>query len=515
MNIDRPAKDGNGDHLKHGTSVRKWIIVCWVLVCALIIFVQFFPPRIGAANNGDFIRLAGRVGIDGNESFTTDAYPYFYKLYEKWVWKPFDWRLLTPQKASLGNVFPILLIRAITNAISDTAAVPFSTVYLAIVYTVMLAAACYMLIRFSVIELKLHSIWIILTAIVMLFGSMHLAWLNSFYGEAMLYVGLLLLCGCIITAIYAPRCSFAGKSMSIIAIFCSHLFLTAKPQAVIGYPIWMALISCLCFFHFPLFENHQFKKTAVCWLLAASILLFLSGSACYQLYAWNVEYNEKDTLYSAVMDGVLTLSSNPERMLQEMGLDPVLAQDKGKQAYGNMQDKFLVPGTKKAEDELYSKIDTIGLLKYYCMHPVYLYQALEITANYAAEPPVSLLRYICDEDTITAKHSDRFAIWQRIRPYITPHHFWQYAAIYIILLSICIWQFFTSKGNARKRLLIGLYVTILLTGILQYPLPFIGNGHADTNKQLYLFMLTYDMAILGGLGWVLAAWRNRKSVKKA
>jgi len=498
---------------EHTFSARQMIAVCWMITCSVIYGVLFSPPRMGAANNGDFARLAGRVGIDGVERFTSDEYPYFYQLYEKWMWKPFDWRLLTPEKASLGNVYPILLVRAITNIVSDTTAVPFSTAYLAIVYAVILAAACYLLIRFAVNMLQEQSVWIVLSAILILFGSMHLAWLNSFYGEAMLFVGLLLMCGCILSAIHAPRHSLLGKCITIISILCSYLFLTAKPQGVVSYPLWTGLLGCLLLYHFPLFENKKIKKTSVCCLLISMMLFGWSGYSCYRLYMWNAEYNEKDTLYSAIMNGILTLSDNPETTLEEIGLNPVLAQDKGKQAYGDANDKLLVPGTEKAERELYSKINTFGLLRYYLTHPVYLYRALEITAQYAIEPPVSLLHDVSHDYSDTTKNLGRFTIWQNIRKFFVPHHFWQYIVIYTILFAMCIWRFVSNKGNAKERFLIGLYATILMTGILQYPLPFIGNGHADTKKQLYLFMLTYDIAMIGGLGWALAAWKSHKNVK--
>ena len=51
-------------------------------------------------------------------------------------------------------------------------------------------------------------------------------------------------------------------------------------------------------------------------------------------------------------------------------------------------------------------------------------------------------------------------------------------------------------GDGRSRLMTLLFLAVLLTGILQYPLPFLGNGYADTNKQLYLFMLCHDVCML-------------------
>ena len=53
-----------------------------------------------------------------------------------------------------------------------------------------------------------------------------------------------------------------------------------------------------------------------------------------------------------------------------------------------------------------------------------------------------------------------------------------------------------QSGLITAYLTDALLPAVLLTGVLQYPLPFLGNGYADTNKQLYLFMLCHDVCML-------------------
>ena len=40
----------------------------------------------------------------------------------------------------------------------------------------------------------------------------------------------------------------------------------------------------------------------------------------------------------------------------------------------------------------------------------------------------------------------------------------------------------------------------MLIGVIQYPMPFIGNGQADTSKQLFLFNFIFDILIVVSIG---------------
>jgi hypothetical protein len=55
----------------------------------------------------------------------------------------------------------------------------------------------------------------------------------------------------------------------------------------------------------------------------------------------------------------------------------------------------------------------------------------------------------------------------------------------------------------KEKRIIELVWCISLIGLLQFPLPVIGNGEADTYKQLFLFNITYDMLILTSIAYCL------------
>ena len=50
-----------------------------------------------------------------------------------------------------------------------------------------------------------------------------------------------------------------------------------------------------------------------------------------------------------------------------------------------------------------------------------------------------------------------------------------------------------NKFNPDKRIKSLLLLTLIFISGLQFPMPFVGNGQADTGKQLYLFNFIFDI----------------------
>lgn len=470
---------------------RPWIagLACTLAAAAVVLWVLFLPPHLGAADNGDFWRIAGRMGVDGVQHLSGSDWPYFHEVNEHWLWQPMNWAQLTPAEASFSAVWPVSFLRLVTNLVGDTAAMPLSTAALAGVYAAMLLLAVFLLTRFAAARWGWRGLLPALPGAVMLLGGMHLAWFNSLYGEAMLFVGLLLTLGCFVTAIQAE-----GRRAAWMLIPCclaTSLLLCGKPQAVLGWPLWTAMLVILAIHVLRPLARRCFLRRALAAFLAVHLLW--SAASCTVLYAWNSAINEDATLFSAIFDGVLMLTDDPEAMLADMGLDPVLAADRGKNGYCDRNDMIAPPYSPRGEAMLFSHMNTMRLLKYYVTHPAYLLQAMEITAQQAVSPAISLHHFAGEAEAIHTDHT-RFGWWARLRPYVTPRHFWQYVLLYGGMLAVCALRL--RRQNSRGRLLTLLFLAVLLTGVVQYPLPFLGNGYADTNKQLYLFMLCHDVCML-------------------
>ena len=54
----------------------------------------------------------------------------------------------------------------------------------------------------------------------------------------------------------------------------------------------------------------------------------------------------------------------------------------------------------------------------------------------------------------------------------------------------------------------------MLIAILQFPMPFVGNGRCDTSKQLYLFNFIFDILIVIAIYWIVSKIFNLIFLKK-
>ncbi len=485
-------------------SPKKLWLVMMAGICVAVWSVLYNFPHMGVANNGDFYRFAERVGIDGIQYYVGDIYPFYNLLTELWNWKELDWMLLTPFKPSFGNIWPITFIRALTKIFSDTVTTPFNTIYLSYVYTVLFLVACGLLVKFVISKFGALSPYFVIAGGIQFLGSSHLAYFNSFYGEAMLFVGLFLALALLLEAIHTSswKCSFFTM---ILHYFASFLFLTAKPQGVLALPFW-AIVQIIVTIY--LLKNSTVWKRWIRIMLPTILVIHLiwSGLTCWNLYQWNNEYNEKDTLYSAIFNGALLLTETEEegrQMLEDMGLDPDLIADKGHHPYMPAEQLTLVPRTDEAQEKLYDKINTLGVLKYYLEHPDYLLQVLDITAQHALTPRTNYIQFAGEMHDDNVAENGRFTMWENLRKYVVPHYFWQYVVIYAVLVICALRALFVHRKDMKYTVMVLIYLLIMATGVLQFPLPFIGNGYSDTTKQLYLFMLCWDITMLTTIGYVV------------
>jgi hypothetical protein len=205
----------------------------------------------------------------------------------------------------------------------------------------------------------------------------------------------------------------------------------------------------------------------------------------------------RDTQYNAVFFGILKYSKDPRQDLIDMGLNPDMAVEAGKHSYlGKNQYVKYVPHSEITEKEFYSKMSNEKLIKFYITHPLRLIQAMEYTAEYAFKTSTNLGKYKQSYSPERIREFHRFTLWSDFRAAYMPKSLILIVLVYIACFSISLFAYFKEKESREIRDKIQLLWAILLISILQYPMPFMGNGEADTAKQLFLFDFIFDMMIV-------------------
>jgi hypothetical protein len=241
------------------------------------------------------------------------------------------------------------------------------------------------------------------------------------------------------------------------------------------------------------------------------VVVAISG---VNIYKNNESRTSKDTIYQSIFYGALMISEDPVADLLELGLDPAMVADIGKNAYLDSSEYYCAPRSEMAEEIIYKNVNTFTMLRFYLRHPDKLLIMMDASAEAAAQVIPDYVLYVGDKVTQEHDSVDKMKLWENLRPYFVGSKFWQLVVVYGIILIFSIGVLVRKKYDGKSKLYICLYLVIAGLGIIQFPLTTIGNGFADNTKQLYMFRLTYDITMfIAGYTIIRMAkeWINKRN----
>lgn len=476
-------------------SATYYRILFTISSILITIGVLFIPPQAGIADQGDFDRV---MSVSGLSLLDSDANnPNFDRFYKYTVtdYKITEVDNISKSITSSSLTYLIISISTICKLLGETV---FKTQYLAIAYGIIYILAFSIILKSLDIKNNKKFIIVSLLALFILFDGNYLIWFNSLYGEPMMISTLLLFIASVLNYIqYKYVIKKNAKIASKIAfIFLSaFLFLGSKLQASTALPFIIFLIIKI------IWDNRRS-------LNILNIISLLSLLCIIINYPIKISQNSnnlcKDTEYNSVFYGVLNDSNTPEHDLIDLGLNPDMANEAGKHAYldSNEYVKY-IPRTQLTSEEFYNKISNLKLAKFYLIHPTRLLAGMEYTAGKAFYTSTSLGKYPQNYSQIPINSFHRFTFWSYIRENILPKNLYFIISVYIIIILFSLFKYVKNRSDLETKNKFILLWTIILIGAIQFPMPFVGNGKADTAKQLYLFNFIFDGSLLLIFSYIL------------
>jgi len=462
----------------------------------VILLVVFLPTRIGAYNNGDFGRMMQAMNLQYTaKDWANQAELSLTKIVENYDWvSNYDYTKIMFYNADLTQAWMSQVIKQLDNF---TGNLQFSTIYVAIIYMLLLILSFYIIIKFMLKRYGYKWLWMGVILIFVLFDRSNLGWLNSLYGEGPAFVGLMMVIASSLYVIDLKRGTCNWKF--IFLLFSVNFLAGCKAQYTVFLPVLLIWTLVLAIYHTP-------PKIWKAFIYYVAMIICCTGisATALNIYNNNQDISAPDTIYQSIFYGILMISDNPQKDLIELGLDPAMAVDAGKNAYLDKSEYYCAPRTDKAEKMLYSKVSSVDVLKFYLKHPGKLWTMLDVAAEAGSKLMPDYFIYVGDKTTEEHRTVNRFRAWENFRPYITANRFWELLVIYGILAVASIRALFKKRYSAKDKLLLGIYLVIALIGIIQFPLTVIGNGFADNTKQLYLFRVTYDIVTIIGAFFIVA-----------
>ena len=466
---------------------QKAIRISFLILASLIfIWILFLPFPLGVADQGDFDRIMGSSGLSLLDSDSKN--PDFIRFLKFIVT---DYKI-SPLKNlfTAFNTSTCILIVFISSLCRILGLFVFKTQYLAIAYFLIYLFSIHIILKTMEIKSILKNIFISCLALFIFFDGNYLIWFNSLYGEPMMISTLLLF---ISSVLYYSYYKYSLKKTEkifskIIYMFIATLFfICSKLQVSLYFPFFLIFMSKI------VWDNRKILSKLNLFICTILLLLIIVYPVVLNSYSSNLS---KDTQYNSVFYGVLNGSETPREDLIDLGLNPDMAVEAGKHAYLSPSEYVkYIPRTEITEKEFYSKISNGKLAKFYLFHPFRLIKGMEYTSSKSFFTSTSLGKsyYSYSEEPIIK--FNRFTTWSYIREHFFPKHLWFIISVYLIVFIYSIRHYIKNRYNPKVLTnTFMLWLLIIISG-LQFPMPFIGNGQADTAKQLFLFNFIFDIFI--------------------
>lgn len=273
-------------------------------VCLLVAVVALFiSPYLGVANDGignskmSQFGLAYREVDCGNDPMLFSSNEFFTRQYD--VTRSGD-----PIHSS-QNLFVRLAIALDSVLTSDAL---FDARFLALVYLALYLPAVFLVLKAAVERVNYFSEAVVVTALgVLIFADIsYVAFFNSLYSDPLIFICLLYIAG---ASLGLHREGLRQTALQLVLAAAGIvLCLMEKRFFLTGIFIGVLLVG----------QVRIMRGAAR--LVSAGLSVLLVGSAVFSLYWGGQEFDDVSKLHSMTR-GVLLQSENPDKTLEEMGID--------------------------------------------------------------------------------------------------------------------------------------------------------------------------------------------------
>jgi hypothetical protein len=464
------------------------------MLCAVAItfFVLFFPPMPGVADQGDFGRVTAAAGLGEPMDSSLDNDSRWYKyVITKYAMDSVDFSRLTGIVPATSTIYPAAIARLICQVFGMDY---FTTKVLAFIYAALYIFSLYLCFRCLKFNRTISSIFFITLSLFVFLDGNYLMWFNSLYGEPTMIISLLMFAASILYI--SDNINHVKPNMIFFVFVSTFLFLGAKMQCFSALPF----IAILIFRVVQIYNKQPNRANIKTYVIAFTLITAYYVGGIYLIVNQTCGV---DTEFNSVFYGVLKNSNDPKSDLKALGLSPALAVEAGKHAYlPNYRYEKYVPHSPLTLKEFNEKMSNLKLLKFYLLNPERFIDGMKYTSSKIFDTRgLYLGKFEKSEIPEIQYYFDRFTLWSSFRVSKLPKNIAFLLFFYLSVIVISLIEY-VRKINSREWLLrIELLWLVIIIGLIQFPMPYIGNGEADTSKQLFLFNFTFDMVFVAACTW--------------
>lgn len=467
-----------------------------MIVFVVSLCVLYLGENVGLSDNGDFRRVLLTNNIEYKDS---DNHYYLFK--QDYRMKLSDnesfagavvsaWQTNNEEEIYKSPHFFIIklskVLNVIGNKISGAPLTDYNIAYMAVMYCLMLALASGAIFTFFA-ESSLRLQTAVFALFIFIFcDAGYLLYFNSFYGEPLQYVSLMLIISFGMMIYKRPSIP------KVIGFFVSLYFFAGAKLANIVF----SLIAAVFAFIMVIMRNDRRFKLAV---IGAGILCIIS---IMSLYVKIPDWMNEDTTYQAVFLGVTQTGDDPRADMRELGIDEDYAVLAGTHAYMSEDEYPIDIKSDEFKAGFYDKVSKFDIAVFYMKHPVRLikelYHAVENSA-YIRPPSVG------NSETVPMELTNKASGWSHLRVrlkflYEPWFIFTAFVMITLYMIFMNVFYIHNHKIESPKRRYMIFSLDILILGLwINLVLPVLCNGEADIAKHMFLFTNCVDILFALGI----------------
>lgn len=459
-----------------GRSMKKILkpeFFAVLLFIASFVWLFLLRPVVSVADNGDFARLMYAVGLDKfPDSFDNS---YFHYAQIKFMTYP----CIFGENAYITtHALTAFAAKYLCGLFSPQV---FDVRFLAGLYMVFLLAGVFYIIR-SMKTGKWYVDFLLTAAFALVFcDPSYFAYVNSLFGEGSAFAFLFLILGITLKISCSER---EPSRLDLFLLFAAlTLFFGSKMQYTLLFPLSLLILL-------PLWKYKALPRRPL--IVGMSVMLVLNVG----IYAVQPRDLPMDTIYNSVFFGLLKNAPDVHEAAQEIGVEEKYESLAGTNAYTEGTPRTLE--TPEFMDKFYKNTTRGKIILYYLRHVDQLWKGMEITADRSFDNQQGMYgNYLLSEGFAPSAHETGITWYNQLKTAVYPKSFLFLVLYYLIYFGSILWLLVKKRPKNPMRLWLMLFVLIL--GVLQYPLPYLGNGEADIAKQLYVFNMTFDFSLLGAV----------------
>lgn len=469
-------KQSGQKYLRYFSKYISPTLFAVIVVGIITSILLFVPPINGLGDNGSYYRVLNSSGLFIEKSNDYQFFTYFNKNFSIMQY----YNQYPKTFASTQQLFISLAIWL--NKIFFSSEL-FDIRFLGGVYLIVYLGGIYLLMTGLTAGVSRKRSYLIALFVIFILGdTSYTIYFNSFYAEAVSFLGSLYIFAAIIYLYRVARGRQKAWVYPLLFISTFVLIGSSRQQYLLIVGLFFVGLGLLAF------VKSKGSRLAL-WAVLGSMMGFTLLAAVF-IPASNYDRD----LYHSLTRGVMLETNTPERRMRDGGINQQYGLAKGTSYFDEYSP--VAPDSDQVQKDLLKKTNPVWVLLNYVNHPTELKKLLDLAVQdvYLVKPS-ELGNYEKKANLEETKQTRFFTLYNRIKAAVFPKSFGFYILFAVTMIGIYGVGFYNGFKQRKSEVIVRFFLVFgfMLNLFVVFISSIILHGDADLIRHLFLVSLYLDL----------------------